>query len=91
MHRKYLQKGFGECPRMLCRGQPVLPMGFTDDPKHGTVKLFCLKCQDVYNCGPGHRHIDGAFFGPTFPNLFYMTYEVRYDAPPFPTAADTRP
>ena len=75
MHRKYLQKGFGECPRMLCRGQPVLPMSFTDDPKHGMVKLFCPKCQDVYSCGPGQRHIDGAFFGPTFPNLFFMTYE----------------
>jgi len=78
MHRKYLQKGFGECPRMLCRGQPVLPMGFTDDPKHGMVKLFCPKCQDVYSCGPGQRHIDGAFFGPTFPNLFFMTYEVNH-------------
>jgi len=75
MHRKYVQKGFGECPRMLCRGQPVLPMGFTDDPKHGMVKLFCPKCQDVYSCVPNQRHIDGAFFGPTFPNLFFMTYE----------------
>ena len=25
-HRKYVQRGFGECPRMLCRGQPVLPV-----------------------------------------------------------------
>jgi len=82
MHRKYLQKGFGECPRMLCRGQPVLPMGFTDDPKHGMVKLFCPKCQDVYSCGPGQRHIDGAFFGPTFPNLFFMTYEVNHHLHP---------
>lgn len=75
MHRKYLNKDFGECPRMLCRGQPVVPMGFTDDPKHGMVKLFCPKCRDVYNCHSNQRHIDGAFFGPTFPNLFFMTYE----------------
>ena len=83
MHRKFVQKEFGECPRMLCRGQPVLPMGFTDDPKHGMVKLFCPKCQDVYSCAPGQRHIDGAFFGPTFPNLFFMTYE---DLVPEPVA-----
>lgn len=53
----------------------MVPMGFTDDPKHGMVKLFCPKCRDVYNCHPTQRHIDGAFFGPTFPNLFFMTYE----------------
>jgi len=28
MHRKYLNNEFGECPRVLCRGQPVVPMGF---------------------------------------------------------------
>ncbi len=75
MHRKYTNKEFGECPRVLCRGQPVVPMGFADDPKHGMVKLLCPKCRDVYNCHANHRHIDGAFFGPTFPNLFFMSYE----------------
>jgi hypothetical protein len=30
-------------------------MGFTDDPKHGMVKLFCPKCQDVYSCVPNQR------------------------------------
>jgi len=60
---------------MLCRGQPVLPMGFTDEPNYGMVKLFCPKCRDVYSCPNSQRHLDGAFFGPTFPNLFFMTYE----------------
>ena len=30
-HRKYVQRGFGECPRMLCRGQPVLPVSTDSD------------------------------------------------------------
>lgn len=60
---------------MLCRGQPVLPMGFTDEPNYGMVKIFCPKCRDVYSCPNSQRHLDGAFFGPTFPNLFFMTYE----------------
>ena len=30
-HRKYVQRGFGECPRMLCRGQPVLPVSTGTD------------------------------------------------------------
>jgi hypothetical protein len=75
MHRKYVQREFGECPRTFCRGQPVLPMGFTEEPKHGVVKLFCPKCQDIYSCPVPQRHLDGAYFGPTFPNLFFMTYE----------------
>lgn len=75
MHRKYVQREFGECPRTFCRGQPVLPMGFAEEPKHGVVKLFCPKCQDVYSCPVAQRHLDGAYFGPTFPNLFFMTYE----------------
>jgi casein kinase II subunit beta len=75
MHRKYVKKDFGECPRMLCKGQAVLPIGITDEPKQGIVKLFCPKCQDVYNCNASQRHIDGSYFGTTFPNLFFMTYE----------------
>ena len=26
MHRKFMNKEFGECPRMLCRGQSVIPV-----------------------------------------------------------------
>lgn len=39
------------------------------------VKLFCPKCRDVYNCSASQRHIDGAFFGPTFPHIFFMSFE----------------
>ena len=83
MGRKYKMKDFGECSRMLCGGQEVLPMGCADDPKHGTVKLFCPRCRDVYNCQREFRHIDGAYFGPTFPNMFFMAFENQVpDAPP---------
>ena len=71
-----LLREFGECPRMLCKGQAVIPMGVTDEPKlGGNVKLYCPKCRDVYNCVSPFKSVDGAFFGPTFPNLFFMTYE----------------
>ena len=53
-------------------------MGLVDEPKHGdVVRLFCPGCQDVYNVSSPSmfRSIDGAFFGPTFPSLFFMTYE----------------
>ena len=50
-------------------------MGFADDPKHGMVKLYCPRCRDVYNCNASQRHIDGAFFGPTFPHIFFMSFD----------------
>lgn len=79
MHHKYSLREFGECPRMLCKGQAVLPMGVSDEPKldklGGNVKLYCPKCRDVYNYVGPFRNVDGAFFGPTFPSLFFMSYE----------------
>lgn len=76
MHHKYLLREFGECPRMLCKGQATVPMGVADEPKiGGNVRSYCPKCRDVYTCNSSFRNIDGAFFGPTFPSLFFMTYD----------------
>eukprot|EP00597_Dinobryon_sp_UTEXLB2267_P002010 CAMPEP_0170075976 /NCGR_PEP_ID=MMETSP0019_2-20121128/13028_1 /TAXON_ID=98059 /ORGANISM="Dinobryon sp., Strain UTEXLB2267" /LENGTH=305 /DNA_ID=CAMNT_0010287313 /DNA_START=68 /DNA_END=982 /DNA_ORIENTATION=- len=75
MFKKFLDKDFGECPRYFCKGQGVLPVGVTDEPKQGILKLYCPKCKDIYHCNPNQQHIDGAYFGTTFPHLFLMTYE----------------
>lgn len=74
MALKYRNGEFGECPRHLCGGQGVLPMGLSNEPERGSCRLFCPRCQDIY-VSRDHRHIDGAFFGPTFPGMFYMTHE----------------
>ncbi len=74
MALKYRNGEFGECPRHLCGGQVVLPMGLSTEPQRGSCRLFCPRCQDIY-VSRDHRHIDGAFFGPTFPGMFYMTHE----------------
>jgi len=50
-------------------------MGLNDDPKHSPAKLFCPRCRDVYNCNASQRHIDGAYFGPTFPHIFFMSFD----------------
>jgi hypothetical protein len=39
------------------------------------MKLYCSKCQELYDYNvPGGNYIDGAFFGTTFPHLFFQTY-----------------
>ncbi|KNC76574.1 hypothetical protein SARC_10932 [Sphaeroforma arctica JP610] len=73
MAAKFYNKDFGECPRVLCAGQAVLPVGLSNTPWDNTVKLFCPNCQDIYNTKSSrHRHIDGAFFGCTFAHLMLV-------------------
>lgn len=75
MAEKYRSCDFGRCPRVLCNGQPCLPVGLSDNPRQSTVKLFCPRCEDVYYPrSKYHGNLDGAYFGTTFPHLFLMTY-----------------
>jgi len=75
MLEKYELQHFGHCPRVLCHGSKVIPVGKSDTPGEDTVKLFCPSCLDIYT-PPNSRfqQIDGAFFGTTFGYLFFMTF-----------------
>lgn len=68
-------KPFGACPRVFCNSTNVVPCGRSDQPGLDTVKLYCPNCGDIY-APPSSRFqgVDGAFFGTTFPHLFYQTY-----------------
>jgi casein kinase II subunit beta len=75
MLEKFKNCDFGRCPRVLCDGQPCLPVGLSDLPGTGTVKIFCPKCEDIYFPRIDYQcSIDGAYFGTTFPHLLLMTY-----------------
>lgn len=88
MYNKYIAKEFGICPLIQCNGQPVLPVGVTDEMGVDAVKIFCPKCLCVYHPAPmksrgsdkftlnniGSGIVDGAAFGTTFPHLFLMTF-----------------
>lgn len=75
MLEKYRAFHFGRCPRVLCKGQGMLPIGLSDAPNQDSVKLYCPRCEDVYHCKASrHEHIDGAYFGTTFPHLFFLTF-----------------
>ncbi|KAI9892553.1 MAG: casein kinase 2 regulatory subunit [Vezdaea aestivalis] len=75
MYEKYEAGQFGSCPRTNCNGCKVLPVGITDVLATETVKLYCHSCQDIY-VPPNSRFqsVDGAFFGTTFGNLFFLTF-----------------
>ncbi|KAF2667323.1 casein kinase-like protein subunit II beta [Microthyrium microscopicum] len=75
MLEKYKKGEFGKCPRVLCSGQPLLPMGLHDNPGTSTVKLYCGRCEDLYNPKSSrHAAIDGAYFGTSFHNILFQVY-----------------
>jgi len=75
MLAKYRQYDFGLCPRFLCYGQALLPVGLTDQKGKESVKLFCPYCKEIYRSKSSrHENIDGAYFGTTFPHLFFLVF-----------------
>jgi len=74
MVEKYEAGQFGYCPRYFCENTLLIPCGTSDTPSLDTVKLFCPNCLDLYNPPSRYQIIDGAFFGTTFPHLFFQTF-----------------
>lgn len=59
----------------MCDAQPLLPMGQSDIPNTSPVKLYCSRCEDLYNPKSSrHASIDGAYFGTSFHNILFQVY-----------------
>lgn len=47
----------------------------SDLPGCASVKLYCSKCEDLYNPKSSrHANIDGAYFGTSFTNILFQVY-----------------
>ncbi|KAF1984763.1 hypothetical protein K402DRAFT_335915 [Aulographum hederae CBS 113979] len=72
---KFKKGEFGKCPRVVCQSHPLLPMGQHDSPNISAVKLYCAKCEDLYNPKSSrHAAIDGAYFGTSFHSILFQVY-----------------
>lgn len=50
-------------------------MGQNDTANISPVKLYCAKCEDLYNPKSSrHATVDGAYFGTSFHNIFFQVY-----------------
>ena len=59
----------------MCQAQPLLPTGLSDVPNVQSVKLYCGRCEDLYNPKSSrHANIDGAYFGTSFQNILYQVH-----------------
>lgn len=75
MAEKFEQNVFGSCPRHLCHGFHMLPLGRVDVIGVETVRLYCANCNDVYlPASSKYLNLDGAFFGSSFAGLFVKMF-----------------
>lgn len=74
MREKYLKGTFGTCPRVLCSRQHMLPIGTSEEPQAGHVRVFCPRCEQVYLPKGKYRELDGAFFGTSSPQFALQCY-----------------
>ena len=74
MRVKYHYSMFGICPRLLCDKQEVVPIGMDEELSISRVKVYCPKCEDVYLPRMKFVDIDGAYFGKSFPIIFFQTF-----------------
>ena len=71
---------FGRCPRVGCRGMPLLPAGLSDS--YGSTAgsggadrwavRYCCSCGEALHHLPSK--VDGAAWGTSLPHLFLMTH-----------------
>lgn len=72
---KFQSRDFGTCPNFYCKNTPMVPVGLKSRPGQSPVKLFCPLCERVYHPKKTrHKTVDGAFFGESFPHLFFITF-----------------
>ena len=83
IYQKYLLACFGNCPRVYCDKQKLLPIGFDDKLRHSRVKVYCPKCEEVYLPRTSkHNDLDGSYFGSALPHIFINSLPDAIIIPP---------
>jgi casein kinase II subunit beta len=86
MANRVMEEYYGVCPRWHCGNCAVAPCGVSDDVGVATVKLYCPRCNDIYDPPKASLliqecNIDGAAFGTTFATFLFETYKSQLVPP----------
>lgn len=77
MFEKFNAYTYGSCPLLDChaQNQAVLPIGISDIVGKSRAKVYCPRCKEMYAPKSSRlEQLDGAYFGTSFPHLFFLTY-----------------
>ena len=80
VREKFSRQEFGRCPRVLCREQPCLPVGISEDLRRGFVRIFCPTCKQLYVPRGRVADLDGAYFGTSLASMYLLTYPLASPA-----------
>lgn len=67
MREHFLMGRFGNCPRVFCEKQNLLPIGLCETLKTGRIKVYCPRCEEIYVPRKSHADFDGAYVSKSFP------------------------
>lgn len=72
----YQNGTYGECPRLSCQGQHLLPFGPSSDPGKEILRFYCPCCRECYKMYQinADMYVDGCFFGPDLVGIFMASY-----------------
>lgn len=76
---KFANASFGKCPRTLCGGESLIPLGRSYLYGKEGISMYCPQCQDLYK--PQSRKIsslDGSSFGPTMAHFLILNYKSNF-------------
>ena len=83
MFDNFMEGLYGQCPRIGCNGQKVLPYGVSNEFGVGHLMVFCPCCKDVYfPRDPILKKIDGSAFGTNFVPAFIKQFHKRMGLKP---------
>ncbi|MEN2496119.1 MAG: hypothetical protein MHMPM18_000680 [Marteilia pararefringens] len=75
MDEKIYNQAYGQCQRLYCRGENLMPIGLSNFPGEHHMNLYCPKCNQIMRpFSSKHSKIDGSFFGRNFPQMYFMMY-----------------
>ena len=69
---KYKRNIYGTCPRYACNQLKVLPYGKSATFKKSICGVFCMGCNETYENNVHSAFLDGAFYGPSYPQFFLL-------------------
>lgn len=80
---RVLDNEYGTCPRHGCGNYPVIPIGLSNECGKSNTKVFCRRCENIYEPKGSLKKLDGAAWGTGFCHFLILSYSYQFEKKPF--------